>query len=60
MKKVFSSRIFLVVVTAIITTGGTALASCTYYSNQVLYSPSDNTWNVSNVKEALDDLYMNV
>ena len=41
--------------------GSIGVAAATYFSaSQVSYSPSDTSWNVSDVKGALDDLYINV
>ena len=35
----------------------TTVLAASILSNQIMYQPSDSTWNVSNVEEALDDLY---
>ena len=32
-------------------------AATLYYSNEVSYKPTDTTWNVDNVKDALDELH---
>lgn len=43
---------------AIMFIGIASLAAYTYTANEVTYTPSDTSWNVSDVKSALDYLYI--
>ena len=55
--KIFKSRIFAFILGAIIFGGIGVYAGGLINSSDVNYSPSDNNWNVSNVKDALDNIY---
>ena len=57
MKKVIKSRLFIVILTMIICISGTLYAANVYYANEVKYTPTDSSWNVTNVNEALNSLY---
>ena len=57
MSKLLHSKLFLLLIVGISFISG-VLAS-NYMASDVLYTPSDTNWNVSNVKAALDDLYSN-
>ena len=57
LKKLFKSRLFLIIITAIICASGSVLATTTILSNSVSYEPSNTSWDVNNVQDALDDLY---
>lgn len=56
IKKILKSRIFLVIITIILTAGTTVFATIIYNANQVGYTPSDSTWSVDTVEQALNDL----
>ena len=59
MRKIFKSRIsctiFGVVIGVFITCG--IVYAATINSSDVSYTPSDSNWNVSNVSDAIDELY---
>ena len=57
MKKVFKSRILLVIVTVILTGSISVYAAGRYYATQVDYEPSNPNFNVDNMADALDELY---
>lgn len=57
IKKVLKNRMFLIIITIILTAGTTVFATIVYNANQIGYTPSDSTWNVNNVDTALNDLY---
>jgi len=57
MKKILKSRVFLVIITIILTLGTTVGAAVLYEANQVSYTPQDSSWNVSTVEGALNNLY---
>ena len=63
MKNILRSRIFTFVVGAIIFSGITGVAAYTMIANKIGYTPKDSTWkksngeNITNVEEALDELY---
>lgn len=64
MKRIIKSRIFLVIVTAIICTS-IGVYAASYAANDVSFTPKNTNWkkedgtNITNVKDALDDLYSN-
>ena len=58
MKKVLKSKLFIILLAAIICVSGSVFATTLYYSNQISYLPEDTNWNVSNVEDALNDLYV--
>ena len=60
MKKIFKSRILLVIVTVILTGSISVYAAGRYYANQVEYEPSNPNFNVDNMADALDALYTNI
>ncbi len=57
MKKILKSKIFIVIITTIMVASGTLYAANIYYANEVKYTPSDSSWNVTNVNDALNNLY---
>ncbi len=57
MKKILKSKIFIVIITMIICISGTLYAANVYYANTIKYTPSDSSWNVTNVSDALNSLY---
>lgn len=59
MKKFLKSRIFPFILGAIIFSGITASAY-TILASDVTYTPSNSSWEVDNVKDAIDELYGNV
>ena len=56
MKNIFKSRLFIFIITAIVFTG-VGVYAATINSSDVSYTPSDSNWNVSNVADAIDELY---
>lgn len=56
MKKIFKSRIFSFILGAVIFSG---ISVCAYSlsSNDISFTPENNNWQVSNVEEAVNDLY---
>ena len=57
MKKTIINQIIGFVIGVIVTVPAVAFAAYTIFSYQVDYVPNDNTWNVDNVENALNDLY---
>ena len=57
MKKLFKSKVFIFVVTAITFSSISVYAAGRYYANQVDYEPSNPNFNVNNMADALDQLY---
>lgn len=57
MKKIIKNNIFGFIIGIIITSSVSVIAATLYLSNQVSYTPTDTTWNVDNVKDALDELH---
>lgn len=53
MKKIIIGIIIGVSISSIVGVSAATL----YYSNQVSYTPTDTSWNVSDVKSALDELH---
>lgn len=51
-------KIIFGIITGMILCGGLVYAA-SYLASDVTYKPDDETWNVSNVKDALDSLYEN-
>lgn len=60
MKKIFKSRIFAFILGTLIFSGITAVSAYTILANDIEYTPKDTTWEVNNVKDAIDDLYSKV
>ena len=58
MKKIFKSRIFSFILGAVIFSG---ISVCAYSlsSNDISFTPENSNWQVSNVEEAVNDLYGN-
>ncbi|MBR1416344.1 MAG: hypothetical protein IJ572_00810 [Bacilli bacterium] len=57
MKNIIKTKVFYYIL-GVITFGSiSAVFAYNLAANQVGYTPKDNTWNVSDTKEALDDLY---
>ena len=58
MEKILKSRIFTFILGVIIFGSiGVVSASVLYQANEIGYTPKDSTWEVDNVKDAIDDLY---
>ena len=57
MKKIFNSRLFLVIICGIIFTSIGIYASELYKAKDVQYELTDASWEVTNVSKALNDLY---
>ena len=55
IKKLKNNTLFGIIIGGIIFGGIVYAAS--YYAKDVTYTPGDKTWNVSNVNEAINDLY---
>jgi len=60
MKRILKSRVFLVIITILLTFGTTVGAVVLYEANQVSYTPQDSSWDVDTVEKALNDLYNNL
>ena len=56
MKKVLKNPIFTFILGFVIAVGMTTVFAYSYFAPDVGYTPRDNTWNVDNVKSAIDDL----
>lgn len=58
MLKIIKNKTFIAILLCIgfFTVG--VKAATMYYSNEISYTPSDSNWNVKNVEEALDSLYL--
>ena len=59
MKRIIESRIFLVIITAIIVGSITGVVAFNYNAKDIGYTPSDTSWDVNNVSDALKDLKNN-
>ena len=60
MKKVFKSRLFIFIITAIVfTTIGVYADEILTSANKVSYTPEDDSWDVNTVEKALNELYKN-
>ena len=57
MNKIIKSRIFIFIIGGIIFGTIGICATTLYQSNTIEYSPTDSSWNVTNVSDALNDLY---
>lgn len=57
MKRFLKSQLFAFILGAVIFSSFTAYAAIAIYAYNINYESSDETWNVNNVEEALDDLY---
>ena len=57
MKRIIKNPIFMFILGAVIFGGIGVVYAYVATASDVSYSPSDTSWNVSNVKTALDDLY---
>jgi len=57
MKKILKNKIILMIILCVLSCGIGITASNIYQSNSIEYSPTDSSWEVSNVNEALNDLY---
>ena len=55
--KIFKSRLFIFLLTAVVCITGTVLADDLLNAKDVLYAPNDSSFDVTNVKDALDTLY---
>ena len=59
MKKIFDKKILFSFVLGILVCGGIVYGVNTYESETIQYSPTDSSWTVNNVSDALNDLYLN-
>ena len=57
MRKIRKDNILYFLLGVVITASFSAYAAVTILSSQVDFMPKDNTWNVENVEDALNDLY---
>lgn len=57
MKKFLTSRIFTFILGAVIFSGITGVAAYSILASDIGYTPKDSSWEVNNVKDAIDDLY---
>ena len=58
MKNIFKSRIFSFILGTVIF-GGVITFAYNLNSNDVLFTPENGEWQVTNVEEAVNDLYSN-
>ena len=58
MKKIIKNKIILMVILCIVSCGIGVTAASIYYATDISYTPTDSSWEVSNVSEALNDLYI--
>jgi len=57
MKKLFNVKIIVIFIIGFIIFGSIGIYGANvYHSNSIEYSPTDSSWNVSNVEEAINDL----
>lgn len=60
MKKIFKSRIFLIIMTSIITASIVGVSATVLYSaRDIGFTPTNSNWNVNNLEDALNYLYTN-
>ena len=57
MIKLIKSRLFAFVLGALIFGSIGVVSAYTIFANDIGYTPSDSTWKVDNVKDAIDELY---
>lgn len=60
MKKIFKNPIFTFALGALVFGGIAGVSAYNIFANDIGYAPQDSTWNVNNVKGAIDDLYAKV
>ena len=64
MNKVLKSRIFFLILGAVIFGGIVGVSAYSILASDIGYTPSDSTWkktngeNITNVKDAIDELYL--
>ncbi len=58
MKKILKSQLFAFILGVLISSVSVAYATYAIVSYNVSYSPKDTNWNVDNVEDAIDDLYI--
>ena len=57
MKKIVKSKVFIFVVTAITFSSISVYAAGRYYASQIDYEPENSNFNVTNMEQALNQLY---
>ena len=57
MKKVFKSRLFLIIITTLIVSSVSVYATVQFTASSIPFNPSNTDWEVNNVGSALDQLY---
>ncbi len=57
MKKLLSNRLFIFIIGGVFFASVTLYAANVYYANSIKYTPTDSSWNVTNVNDALNNLY---
>jgi hypothetical protein len=57
MKKIIKNPIFTFILGALIFGGIVGVSAYTIFANDIGYTPKDSSWEVDNVKDAIDDLY---
>lgn len=55
--KTLKAVIIAVVITVIIT-GGIGVTAMQFFADKIMFTPSDSEWEVNNVADAIDDLYV--
>ena len=58
MKRLLNSKLFIFILGGIIFGSITGVVAYTINAKDVTYTPKDNNWNVKNVEEAINDLYL--
>ena len=56
MKKLFKSRIFIFILGVVLSCSITSVLAYTLFANNIGFSPTDTSWNVNNVQDALDNV----
>jgi len=59
MKEFIKSRVFAFILGAIIFGSIGVISASTILAKDISYTPNDETWNVNNIGDAIDDLYAN-
>ena len=60
MKKIFDTKTIITFIISGILFGSIGVYAASYYAKDVSYQSSDASWEVSNVNDALNELYQNI
>jgi len=58
MKRMIKNPIFMFILGAVLFSSITGVAAATFLASDISYTPKDTNWNVNNVKDAIDELYV--